>query len=171
MAVAHNDQRRMDIITGPGAGGPGAYRGLPLFCDITVVSPLTRQGSERGSAANVDGRILSSAAARKRRRYSDVVQSGCSRLLVLGCETFGRWSADAISLIRDLARLKAREAPPVLRAAVQQAWSRRWWGLVSVGCQRAVGEALLAPGGGPDLVPGCPAEAGPTLTELVSDYC
>ena len=49
---------------------------------------------------------------------------------------------EASALVRDLACLKAREAPFVLRAAAKQAWSRRWWGLLSVGTQRAVAEAL-----------------------------
>ena len=98
-----------------------------------------------------------------------MVSSDDARFIVLGCETYGRWSPEASALVRDLACLKAREAAPVLRDAAKQAWSRRWWSLVSVGAQRAVAEALLARAG-PDLLPGSAAEREPTLTDLVSDF-
>ena len=169
LAVADRDQRRMDLIAAPGSRSSGAYRGLPLFCDVTVVSPLTARGAPRPGAANHDGKCLEAAIRKKRNTYRDVVQSGNARFIVLGSEVFGRWCPEAATLVRDLANLKAREAPLMLRGAARLAWSRRWWGLITVGTQRAVAEALLARAG-PDLVPSSPAQHTPTLADLVSDH-
>ena len=88
-------------------------------------------------------------------------------LLVLGCETYGRWCDDATRLVRELGALKAREAPPSLRACAWHAWSQRWWALVSVGVQRAVAETLLCHRG-PDLQPNPPVEPAPPLADVLT---
>ena len=82
--------------------------------------------------------------------------------MVLGCEVYGQWNDDAAELIKQMVRSKIREAPPLLRASAAQAWTRRWWSLVGVGVQRAIGESLLAESG-PDLLPGTPATTEPLL--------
>ena len=169
IAVDPSDGRRMDIVAAPGARGPGAFNGLTLFCDLTIASPLTRTGAARSGSASFNGRALNAAIAKKRNTYSDVTSSGVARLLVLGCEVYGRWSDDARDLIRQLARSKSREAPPALRRAALQAWTKRWWGIVGVGVQRAIGEALLLEGGA-DLIPCSSLFEEPTLTDLVSDH-
>ena len=48
---------RMDLIA-PGLGVDG---GLPLFCDVTVVSPLTHQGLPRPGTSNTGGSLLTRA--------------------------------------------------------------------------------------------------------------
>ena len=106
---------------------------------------------------------------KKRNTYRDVVRSGGAHFIVLGSEVFGRWCPEAAALVRDLANLKAREAPPVLRGAARLAWSRRWRGLITVGTQRAVAEALLARAG-PDLMPSSSAQHTPTFADLDSDH-
>ena len=121
LAVADGDQRRMDLIAAPGSRSCGAYRGLPLFCDVTVVSPLTAQGAPRPGAANHDGKCLEAAMTKKRNTYRDVVRSESAHFIVLGSEVFGRWCPEAAALVRDLANLKAREAPPALRGAARLA--------------------------------------------------
>ena len=55
---------------------------------------------------------MQQAVATKRRKYADVASSSQACLLVLGCETYGRWCAAAISIVRELATLKARQALP-----------------------------------------------------------
>ena len=106
------------------------------------------------------------AVGAKRRKYADVHASPQACVVVLGCETFGRWCDDAIDLVREMAALKAREAPPLLRAAARHAWSNRWWAHVGVGVHRAIAESLLRHAGG-DLVT-CPAtEPPPPLTEVL----
>ena len=128
------DQRRMDLVAAPGARAVGARRGVPLFVDVTVVSVLTRQGEARPMAATTDGGVLRRAVAVKQRKYQDVHASRQACLLVLGCETYGRWCEDAVRIVRELAALKAQEAPPLLRGCAHCAWSNHWWGLVGVGC-------------------------------------
>ena len=163
------DNRRMDIVAAPGSRGPGAHNGLTLFCDLTIASPHTRTGAARSGSAAYNGRALRAAIAKKRNTYSDVSSSGVACLLVLGCEVYGRWSDDAIDLIRQLARSKSREAPPALRRDAAQAWTNRWWGIIGVGVQRAIGEALLLESGA-DLIPSSSLHEEPTLTDLLSDH-
>ena len=133
----------MDIVGAPGSRSVGAFRGMPLFCDVTIVSTLSRTGAPRGSSHNIDGNIVEQANRRKRRTYRDVATSGSAHFLVLGMEVNGRWHQDTLQLIKQLAYHKSADAPSVLRKSAQQAWSRRWWNIVSVGCMKAVGEALL----------------------------
>ena len=85
-----------------------------MFGDVTMVSVHTQAGEARPAAANRDGAVMSQAVACKRRRYADVVASRQAALVVLGCEVYGRWCEDAVRLIRELATLKARQAPPLL---------------------------------------------------------
>ena len=47
---------------------------------------------------------------------------------VLAVEVGGRWNADSQALVRQLVR--ALRAPPALRAAASNAWTRRWWGML-----------------------------------------
>ena len=72
-------------------------------------------------------------------------------------------------LILPANRSKAREAPPALRKAASLAWTKRWWGIIGVGVQRAIGEALLLEAGA-DLIPSSSMSEEPTLTDLVSDH-
>ena len=156
----------MDLIAAPGARAVGARRGVPLFGDVTVVSVHTRGGEARPAAATTEGAIVRAAMQSKQRKYADVVASPQAALVVLGCEVYGRWCNDAISLVTELAALKAREAPPLLRGCAHYAWSNRWWALLSVGTQRAVAEALLRHAG-PDLQPHAPTEVTPPLMEVL----
>ena len=166
LTTAPEDTRRMDLVAAPGARGVGAFRRAPLFANVTIVNPHTRTGQARLGASARDGGALSGIVAAKRRRYADVVAAPHATFLVLGCEAFGRWSEDAAALIRQLAALKALEAPALLQRPAQLAWANRWWALVSVGVQRAVAESLLRHGG-VDLQPLPPETEPPALAELL----
>ena len=157
----------MDLVAAPGPRSVGARREVVLFADITVVGVHTKRGNARPTAATTDGGVLSKAVARKRRKYADVVSSREAAFLVLGCEVYGRWSDDAIRLVRELVALKAREAPRSLQACARYAWAQRWWALISVGVQRAVAEALLRHGGH-DLQPHPPEDQAPPLADLLT---
>ena len=159
----------MDLVAAPGNRGSGARRGLALFCDVTVVSPHTKHGAPRCGSGRTAGATLRTAISKKHSKYSDISRSGAAAFVVLGCEEYGRWCDEAVSLFKELAAAKAREAPPVLRAAAKAAWLNRWWAMASVGVQRAVAEAQLCEGGA-DLLPAPSALSGPTLTDLVSDH-
>ena len=141
---------------------------MPLFADITVVSVHTRAGEARPAAAGHDGAVVQQAVAAKRRKYADVHTSAQASLVVLGCETFGRWCEDACSLVREMASLKAREAPPLLRGCAHYAWSNRWWALVGVGVQRAIAESLLRHAG-VELLSSAPTDLVPPLVEVLQE--
>ena len=167
LAVHHDDQRRMDLVAAPGARGLGARRGVCLFCDLTIVSPLRQDGHSGRGSARRDGAALQQAVARKQRTYADISATGAAALIVLGCEVYGRWCNDALQLINELAALKAREAPRYLRRSAKAAWSNRWWGIVGVGVQRAIAEALLCTSS-PDLLPaGVPPADEPQLMDVL----
>eukprot|EP00973_Karenia_brevis_P014023 1905086-Karenia_brevis.AAC.1 len=51
------DLRRLDLVV----PGLNVARGLPLFCDVTIISPLSRNGQPRGGTSNQGGRILADA--------------------------------------------------------------------------------------------------------------
>ena len=160
--VSHTDRRRLDLVI-HGASPSGQA----FCCDATLVSPLSRTGAPVHGAAARDGAALRAAEERKRRRYPEVCAAGPQRLLVLGTEVGGRWSPDALHLVRRLLRLRACRAPPSLRAAAAAGWSRRWWGLLSTAAQKAVCSTLL---GGPWLAPALAhGDAGPPLADVLGE--
>ena len=91
-------------------------------------------------------------------------QQAC--LLVLGCEVYGRWSEDAVAIVREMASLKARQAPRQLRNCARYAWANRWWSLIGVGVHRAIAEALLRHAGA-DLQNSPPTHAPPPLADVL----
>ena len=118
---------------------------MPLACDATMLSPLHTDGEPWPRADELDGVALERGEARKRATYPELVGSEACRLVVLACETGGRWSATCADLVRDLAAAKAREAPELLRASLRHAWAARWWALLSVAAQDALAASLTEP--------------------------
>ena len=70
--VPHDDQRRIDII----APCLNVALGLPLFCDVTVISPITGNGNARSGTSNSGGRLLELAERENNDTYREVVSSG-----------------------------------------------------------------------------------------------
>jgi len=135
----------MDLVT---PGTLEVYGGSPLFRDATCVSPVHGDGSPIPRAATEDGAAVSEAARRHRETgYPDVEASPSAKLLSTGVETYGRWSEDSLSLVRQLAKAKSRRVPELLRASARHAFHSRWWSLLSVAVQRAVATAILRPSG------------------------
>ena len=97
-----------------------------------------------------------------------MVASPAARLVVLGCEVYGRWCEDTVSLIRQFAKLKSRESHPILQKSAEYAWSNRWWGIVGVGIQRAIAETLLCENGA-DLLSGDHDPNKAALAEVLSE--
>eukprot|EP00959_Pyramimonas_sp_CCMP1952_P253334 5292949-Pyramimonas_sp.AAC.1 len=62
-----NDLRRLDLIV------PGLHvaRGLPLFCDVTIVGPISRNGEPRSGTSNQSGRLLEWAEAKNNTDYPE----------------------------------------------------------------------------------------------------
>ena len=69
---------------------------------------------------------------------------GRARLVVLACETGGRWSEEAHDFLRQLARARARWEPPEIRQAASRAWFRRW--CTALACCAAQAFALFIAG-------------------------
>ena len=119
--------------------------GTVSCCDATLVSPLRRDGTANALTAEEPGVTLSRARRRKERAYPELLTGGRARLVVLAAEVGGRWSDEARSFLRQLVRLRVRQAPQVLRQAARLAWQQGWWKLLSVAVQRAVTTTLVEP--------------------------
>jgi len=128
---------RLDLVV----PGLNVASGLPLFCDATVVSPLTRQGRARPGTSNAGGSLLARAEVHNDSTYDAVTSSGLGVVRCLGHEVFGRWCKQASSLLPLLAREKSRGVHPRLRRGVALAYQQRWSGVISVGLMKAVAAA------------------------------
>ena len=127
--------------------------------DATLVSPLHADGLPWSGAADTDGVSLARAKASKARVYPELADASSLRLVVAACEVGGRWSEDALALLRQLSGARAREAPALLRAQVRAAWQTRWLRLLSVAQQTALAATLAEDAfptlGGVDAEPPC----------------
>ena len=133
-----DDGRRIEIV----ATGFHWHQGVPLACDATLVSPLHADGTVWDHADAEDGCAIARAEEAKRTTYPELVASSRCRLVVLACETGGRWSKTCAALIRALAAQRSLEAAPQLRAAARFAWASRWWAMLGVAQQSALAATL-----------------------------
>ena len=145
--VPPDDTRRLDLVV----PGLNVARGLPLFCDVTVVTPLTGTGQPRAGSSNAGGRLLQAATVENNVTYHEVVESGLGALLSLGAEVFGRMSEQAVTLLPELARERSRGLHPRLRRSTALGLLRRWSGLLAIALQRGVSH-IVAHDAGADLV-------------------
>jgi len=130
---------RLDLVV----PGLNVASGLPLFCDVTILSPLTHQGRARPGTSNNGGRLLARAEADNDATYDAVTRSGLGVVRCLGHEVFGRWCPQSVDLLPLLAREKARGMHPRLRRGVALAYQQRWAGVISVGLMKAVAAAAV----------------------------
>ncbi|OLQ00142.1 hypothetical protein AK812_SmicGene17239 [Symbiodinium microadriaticum] len=136
--VDPDDRRRLDFVA------YGATQlGEALCCDVTLVSPLARDGRPQPSSTTRDGAALAVAERRKRAAYPELLRRGPQRLCVLACETGGRWNDESLRLVAQLVRSRALRALAPLRGAATQGWYRRWWGLLSVAVQNTLVRARV----------------------------
>ena len=70
------------------------------------------------------------------------LRGGRARLVVLGCETGGRWIDEALSSVPLLASHRAESSPELLKTSIKQACMARWWGLLSVAAQSTLAGTL-----------------------------
>ena len=117
------DNRRLEVV----ADGLPLFHGAQLALDTTLVSPVRADGGPRRQCATTDGAALEQARRRKELRYPELTgEQGRARLVVLACETGGRWSEEAQDFLRQLARARARSEPREIRDVARRAWFRRW---------------------------------------------
>ena len=99
-----------------------------------------RKGPTNAWRIRVD--VFRNTRNRKQETYSDVVASGRVSLVVLAALTGGRFSDEAAQVVRSLVALKCERAPKLLRGSFRQAFSQRWWQILSCAVQRATAASL-----------------------------
>ena len=134
-----DSNRRLDLIVGT----TSIARGLPLMCDVTVISPVTGTGCARASASTIDGGVFHAARRQNNRNYAEVTSSGLGCLCALDAEVYGRWRTNPLWIVLSLARERARGLPRRIRRGVRLRLESRWWGILSIGVQRLVAHACL----------------------------
>ena len=113
------------------------------------VSTVRADGAPRRQCAERDGAALDQARRTKKRTYPELTgEQGRARLVVLACETGGRWSEEAQSFMRHLARARARSEPREMRLAARRAWLRRWCTALACCAAQAFASSLLERRGG-----------------------
>ena len=160
MFLLEGDMRRMDLVV----PGLNAARGLPLFCDVTVVPPISQRGQARPGTSNTSGSLLIRAEHENDDTYRPVLVSGLGALYCLGSEVYGRWGRQAAGLIPVLARERSRGLHPRLRRGTALSYQTRWSGLIAIAIQRAVAQGRLRSEGA-DL-PTTLLEEAPALADL-----
>ena len=91
-----------------------------------------------------DGVALEQARRLKERTYPELIRPGHrARLVVVAGEVAGRWSEEAASFMRQLAKARARSEPPVLVKRAEQAWRLRWFSMLACTAARAFAGSLL----------------------------
>ena len=133
------DTRRLDLVV------PclNVARGLPLFCDVTVISPIAGNGRPRAGTSTRGGRLLEQAERANNDTYHEVLTSGLGSLECLGCEVFGRWGEQSMNLVPALARERCRDLPARMRRGTMMGLLHRWWGLLGVSLQKSVAHIVL----------------------------
>ena len=160
VAVPEGDGRRMDIV----ATGLNVEHGLPLFCDVTVVTPIARNGRPRPGTSNSGGSLLLQAERDNNNTYAPVLDSGLGALFSLGFEVYGRWARQCSDLLPKLAWERARFYSGRLKRGIALGLQNRWSGLLAVTLQKAVAAAATRDEGG-DL-DSCPLERAPSAGTL-----
>ena len=140
--VAAQDSRRIEVL----AQDLPCFSGARLAVDTTLRSALTSNGEAHPQAADVDGAGAVLIQARR-----DI-------------ETGGRWSEEAVQIVRMLAFAKAREVPSNMQFLVALMWERRWTRMLATTCAVSFAASLSAPACG---VSWCQTGGGPPLSELV----
>ena len=103
--VAATDEREIEVL----ASGLPLCHGAQLAVDITLRSALTRCGNACDQADRVNCIVASRARREKENKYAELLQGDRCRLVVVGKETGGRWSTEALQFVEMLAAARARD--------------------------------------------------------------
>ena len=71
--------------------------------------------------------------------------AACSELLYLvqSCEEGGRWGPDVHSLVKNLVKTELAPLHPLLRRSTAPVFTRRWWGVLSIGAQTVTIDCIM----------------------------
>ena len=162
LPVPIHDARRLEVVV----DGLPLCGGAQLAVDTTLVSALHCDVSPHRGAADRDGVVLEAARRSKERTYPELVRPGHrAKLVVLAGEVAGRWSEEAVSFIRHLAKARARAEPRILQMRAEQGWRLRWCSLLSCAAARAFASSLLEQRG-----PGGVDGATPSVHQVLHDW-
>ena len=162
MGLPISDARRLEVV----ANGLPSFHGAQVAVDVTLVSPIQRDGCPRPGADTEPGLALTQAEERKRRTYPEFGRQGRCRLVVLALEVGGRWSSATQTFLRALARGRALASPSSSRAALAHALQRRWSQMLSVAAHTALSSSFLEL---PATAVPCAGALTPPLAEIVAD--
>ncbi|CAE7774315.1 unnamed protein product [Symbiodinium sp. CCMP2592] len=150
-------------------GAEALLQGSQPAVDTTLVSPLTSAGAPRRAAGRTAGAALALARKAKERTYPELRQSARCKLVVLALELGGRWSTEAATFVKLLARLRAMAVPASSRGPSISAFASfasRWSAVLSFAAARAFAASLLSlPLGGTANVDG----ESPLLSDILAD--
>ena len=133
LGVPVSDGRRLEVV----ANCLPAFGGIQVAVDVTLVSPLRRDGSSRPRADSEPGLALREATERKRRAtYPEFQGARRCRLIVFAAEVGGRWG-EAEAFLQKLACGRALASPAEQRGAVAAAYARRWGQMLAIAAQTA----------------------------------
>ena len=161
MTVPPTDTRRIEVV----ANGLPLFGGAQLAVDTTLVSTLRGDGHPRADAHRFPGVAIRDAEKAKRNKYHELAGHGRCRLVVIALEVCGRWSSEAASFVRALAKFKAESRPRLLKRSAELLYFKRWTALLACSAQSAFAASLLEqPLGGE----GCVDGPAPPLASLLA---
>ena len=94
-------------------------------------------------ADDYDGVAIECGIAAEHSTNPELVSSDRVNFLVLACEEGGRWSPGVYRVVKDLVDLKTAPLHPLLRRSAALAYTKRWWGILSMGAQTAAIDCIL----------------------------
>ena len=124
--------------------GQPSFGGCGRWTPTVRWSPI---GSGHDTCVSSPGRR--SARRKKARTDPELVAAGArARLVVLALEVGGRWSQEASTFVKLLAKAKVRSEPAVVQRRMEQAWRLRWSSILAWVVARVFPGSLLGLRGG-----------------------
>ena len=133
-------------------------------CRHSAATGLRGDGHPRADAHRFPGVAIRDAEKAKRSKYNELAGHGRCRLVVIALEVCGRWSSEAASFVRALAKFKAESCLRLLKRSAELLYFKRWTALLACSAQSAFVASLLEqPLGGE----GCVYGPAPPLASLL----
>ena len=138
--LAMTDDRRMDLVV---HGVSSLYYGRPMFCDVTVRSPVDGHGQPKFRSDINQGAVLQRAKTKKDADYPEVATSDNVQWIVLGHELYGHTLKEAQALVAKLAEHKSRGTNFLARRTSHILWTIRFWDTLACTLIRSVADHYI----------------------------